>query len=72
MVENSSSAMTTFKGFYKLTIFIGIGSFKSHISRITADSFEARKYDFTVPRPIQKLIDAEAKKRAALEKRKKK
>lgn len=34
--------------------------------------FEKGKYDFTVPKPIQKLIDAEAKKRAALEKRKKK
>ena len=34
--------------------------------------FEKGKYDFTVPRPIQKLIDVEAKKRAALEKRKKK
>lgn len=36
------------------------------------DVFEKGKYDFSVPRPIQKLIDAEAKKRAALEKRRKK
>lgn len=36
------------------------------------DAFEKGKYDFSIPRPIQKLIDAEAKKRAALEKRKKK
>lgn len=34
--------------------------------------FEKGNYDFTIPKSLQKFLDAEAKKKAALEKRKKK
>ena len=34
--------------------------------------FEKGKYDFTIPKTVQKFLDAETKKRAALEKRMKK
>lgn len=46
-------------------------SFEAFIGELKG-LFESAKYDFAVPRNIQKLFDAEAKKRAALEKRKKK
>lgn len=46
-------------------------SFESFIGELKT-LFESAKYDIEMPRNIQKLFDAEAKKRAALEKRKKK
>lgn len=46
-------------------------NFTSFINELR-EHFTAGKYEMTIPRNVQKYLDAEAKKRAALEKRKRK
>lgn len=73
--KNNFPGVALFKASGQMLGLVGFDSTEPSLEAFVNElkgEFEKGKYDFTMPKTVQKFLDAETKKRAALEKRMKK